>query len=602
MNEKILKEETRKDITVVWVMFIIGIMVHFCMANFAKTIRIWPDEMRYYTIAKSIFNGQGITFRGAVVDYQKLLYSIIILPFFGIQDGCIRITMISLFNCILEMIAIFPIYGICKELGLHRWQQRMILLLYICWPETMLSMTFMAEILYVPIFFLVLYLWIKWEDSKTIYKGMFWGMLCYAGYNTKEIFLAVILAFIMYEVWEIWRNKDTEVKRTLLYLVSAVGTFVVIHILLKMTVFSGMGNSYRQMSIDALMSKYNMAYMIYAAMYYMAACMVVTLVLPMVLPYVHYKSMSLKNKQLLKMVSLILLISIGTIAYTIAIREDLGQLIPRTHFRYLGPMLFLYFMLFAGERTKQAEKTHNYVLVFIAYICSLLLYKGANCATVVDGQMAWWIHKLQQKMGLMIMPGLDKNSLISFKYVWMIDIVIVLVGLLYLLMKRGHQIYRTYLFMIIFMGLCVWNNWLGYKEIQKEYIVDKECIAEVEQMNQYFDGKHANILYLTDATKGYGRNSAMMDTYFTQFKNVYYSPDRGIFDLDPKTYQWKQLQLVVDLYPWGAQYDEIKSVDYIILEKSAQSYDKKIRGEICYEGNWFWVIKNEDAKQLSIYE
>lgn len=146
MNEKILKEETRKDIKVVWVLFIIGIMVYFCMANFAKTIRMWPDEMRYYTIAKSIFYGQGITFRGAVVDYQKLLYSIIILPFFGIQDGCIRITMISLFNCILEMIAIFPIYGIYKELGLHRWQQRMILLLYICWTETMLSMTFMAQI------------------------------------------------------------------------------------------------------------------------------------------------------------------------------------------------------------------------------------------------------------------------------------------------------------------------------------------------------------------------------------------------------------------------------------------------------------------------
>ena len=71
-----------KDMFYVLLIFLLGVSVRFCLANFYKIITVYSDELRYYSIVRSIFEGNAITLRDGFTDYQKITYSLILAPFF----------------------------------------------------------------------------------------------------------------------------------------------------------------------------------------------------------------------------------------------------------------------------------------------------------------------------------------------------------------------------------------------------------------------------------------------------------------------------------------------------------------------------------------
>ena len=75
------------------------IMMYFiCESN--KVLRV-NDEMLYYDVARSIFEGKGLMFRGADVPVQNIAFSLYLAPFFGIADAAIILKMITFSNCFL---------------------------------------------------------------------------------------------------------------------------------------------------------------------------------------------------------------------------------------------------------------------------------------------------------------------------------------------------------------------------------------------------------------------------------------------------------------------------------------------------------------------
>ena len=189
------------DIIGVGLIFVVGVIFHYFCADFSKAIETYPDELRYYTIARNIFRGNGLQIRGIDTSFQKLTYTWVLAPLLSISDSVLRLKIIGLVNSIIMMLSVFPTWLICKELKIERKAMYCVLLLVGIWPDLMLSMTFMSEVVYWPIFLSFVYLWILNTRKQSWRYAVLEGLLCYVGYLTKEIFLALFLAYIAFEVF-----------------------------------------------------------------------------------------------------------------------------------------------------------------------------------------------------------------------------------------------------------------------------------------------------------------------------------------------------------------------------------------------------------------
>ena len=87
-----MKSKNRRIINIIILMciFLLGSVLHYFYCYFSKSIDVLPDEIRYYSIARSIFQGDGLTFRGVATDYQKMGYTLFLVPFFLIKNGILR--------------------------------------------------------------------------------------------------------------------------------------------------------------------------------------------------------------------------------------------------------------------------------------------------------------------------------------------------------------------------------------------------------------------------------------------------------------------------------------------------------------------------------
>lgn len=61
--------------------FILGVLVHLYLADFPKSLEVYPDELWYYGIAHSLHNGNGLSLMGIGTDFQKIAYAILLTPF-----------------------------------------------------------------------------------------------------------------------------------------------------------------------------------------------------------------------------------------------------------------------------------------------------------------------------------------------------------------------------------------------------------------------------------------------------------------------------------------------------------------------------------------
>ena len=294
----------KKVVSGIWLIgiFVVGVIFHYYYGCFSKSIEVLPDEIRYYSIARSMFFGDGLLFRGAATDYQKIGYALYLMPFFLIKNGILRMKAITLGNAIIMMASIFPLYGIMKRLHMSQKAKFIFLTCFIIFPDLMYSASFMAETLYWPIVMLFIYLWMVNREKKSILISIIMGLVAYIGYLTKEIFLALILSIVFYEIVYpiieyLVEKKAKKLKeyynaKSLINTVIIVGVFVLAHIIIKTSFFYGLGNSYDQMGIEAIMSVKKILYLMYSAIYYVAAVFISCLMLPMLVPAFVYNKLN----------------------------------------------------------------------------------------------------------------------------------------------------------------------------------------------------------------------------------------------------------------------------------------------------------------------
>lgn len=614
-----LKENRYSELLNVIGIFILGVILHFYFADFSKAIDIYPDELRYYGIARSFYNDTGFSIRGVATDFQKIAYSFVIAPFFAIKNVVLRMRILSFTNSFIMMLSIFPVWLISKELKIDKRNRYCILLFTVLWPDMMFSMTFMSEILYWPLFLLFIYLWLVNEKRQKILYGIIEGILCYIGYLCKEIFLVVFLTCIAYEIcypivsYFITREgKETKIKdyfskRKLFLLFLFVFIFFFCHFIFKVFIFSGLGNSYNVMGISAILDPYKFLYLIYGFIYYIAALLVTLFILPFLYPIIRYRTISEQSRRLFCFISIFLLGAAATIAYTITVREDLGRIIPRVHLRYVGPAFIIILLLFFESIQKQYNeidknrKRMTWLFVSSVLIFACIVFKGAISWGLVDQFSLKWYVFLQDQIGVLVPPA--GENFIIYTYIIVINVLmIIFVSSMHYICLYRSNIQMKNVFVVVIFIVCMINNFLAGKHIYSIMCVDKTVVDEIIVMNEYFEEKDAcNILYLTDGNT-INKLCKYMDTYFEQAECLY-TIDHS-FVLSMETEKVGNIsETVLREHIFDGIYENVEQIDYFIVE-NAIDFGYKRLANVKYlpeiSGNYYTVYQNLDPSTILV--
>ena len=232
---------------IVILLFIGSTIMRGILSDFPKALRIYPDELRYVSIANSLMHGQGLQIHNMNSDFQKILYSICIMPAFLAKSSAMQIRIIGYINSIIVSSSVFPVYLLCRKMQLKDKEVGIILAFWITLPTLLVSMYFMSEAIYLPLSLWVIYCaWSAFDSDRLKEKlcaNFILGILCYLAYLCKEIALYFVLAYLFVCTCRIFMQQ-TDWKNEIICLVIFGGIFILCFLGMKETLFYGMGNSY----------------------------------------------------------------------------------------------------------------------------------------------------------------------------------------------------------------------------------------------------------------------------------------------------------------------------------------------------------------------
>ena len=618
-----LQKRTYNDSAIVFLAFMLGVTLHmilyFTVLNFSRAIRLYPDELRYYDIARSLFNGHGLNIRNLPSGFQKIGCSLIMMPFFAVNDVILRLKMINIANIILINLSVIPVWLICNEIGLNRRSSYCILFFTAIWPDMMYGYTYMSESLYWPLFLLLVYLWLLNERRQSYVIAFTEGIICYLCYLTKEIALAFVLSHIAFEIIYPFLERRHFIRKRFIILAVFLMSFMSCNIIMKLTLFYGLGNSYNQMGIQAVMSLYKFLYMIYAFFYHMSAIFAAGLIVPFVYPAVNFRFMNISTRKLFCYVMLYLIIASAAIAYTVLVREHLGSVKMTLYMRYLGASLLVSVIAFFScmQSVSREDIAKRRGITFLAVILVTLwvfmMFKGITLNSSVDQFWLLWYLAIDMKIRIMYPPDFTRYHAFDMR-TGSLNLpddpkkIIYLSGIIanFLIILAVYLVHRAYIkkgseharktFSVILLAVCIAVNIGACQVMDFAYHVDSEAVNEVIAINKYFeDDNNSEIMYLSygEPKRRYDRSGRLMDTYIDRRHNFYCVRDTTL------TGQMKDNTAVISEIKlrgeYTGTYSNVKAIDYIIQENQNSMGQRKLMNvEIVPElsGKHFTVYRN----------
>ena len=332
-------------------LFAIGVVVHVLLGDFPKAIDVLPDERRYLEIARSLFSGNGLIMRGAPSDFQKILYPLSLFPALFFSDGQTQIRVINVLNSVYACSAVFPALLIARKVFRNNWAVMASLVFTALIPDTMYSLTFMSESLYLPIALWMVYLcWTSFESrgKAQLALSAMAGLLGYATYLCKEVAWMFPIAFAAWHIMAAIVKRQTP-RRSLACMALFAGGFFIPFVIMKLTLFAGLFNSYGQFSFDILLSPYTVLFGIYSLFTDGTYFIVCFGVFPVIYLACTFREMDRSNRDLLFFCLVSLLIGLAVVVFTISMREDVGHVALRQHLRYVAPLSLPLLMLFMRQ-------------------------------------------------------------------------------------------------------------------------------------------------------------------------------------------------------------------------------------------------------------
>ncbi len=225
-------------LTVTIAVFCVSVLIRIYFSVFDKAIVVYSDELRYLDIARSLWNDGSIMIRNIPVDFQKILYPLFIAPTSMVSDPSNQIAAINILNCIYISSAVFPAYLIAKQILKKNWTIILSVVFVATLPDMTYSICLMSENVYFPLaIWAVFFIW-KALSAEKIKYGIFFavagGLLSYLLYLSKEISLALVLAYAIIVVMGVIHEKKVSRHKLLPFFFFGAG-FAALFIIFKMT-------------------------------------------------------------------------------------------------------------------------------------------------------------------------------------------------------------------------------------------------------------------------------------------------------------------------------------------------------------------------------
>ncbi len=624
----------KKNAVILLVCILLHTAVLYGICDFSKNIETYGDELLYYSIARSLFLGQGITVHGVPFQFQNLAYSFYLIPFFFISNSILRMQVITLANAFLMSLSLIPVWFLCKELKLKEPYKWFVIILVMASPDMFTVGTLMSENLYWVLSLTALYFCVKAILSCKKSDSCIAAVCCYFAYFCKEVGICIALAYIGFGILnplidgltgsnDMQENAGSVLTRINysyrkffenkiwmnLFLFIIVYGFC--YLFFKNVLFREVNSFYTSVMDFSFMSDgYRIFYMVYGFLYYILASILAFMVYPMLYPIAHYRNIGQAARKAFLYGLVLFVGTIVVIILTITVREDLGKIVPRIHLRYMAPMIGLFLPVFF-KSLSDIEEDHAYIrksrktIVIICiwfWVMSTFFYKGVLGGCVTENASLAFSQFLSNHIG-----NLDING--NHTVVFYPTAIVTSIGLGFLLLVwNGFEHFKKKYFPFVvffsFLLLSVTDFSTGIQNLYKYYQADKQQISEMGLINSYFKNHGLEDKHIMFVCEGWGiKNAKIYDTYFdsiNSFEISYKALINTIYERAGERIPISDIDFHEEV--WGTPY-QIDEIDYFISSNDMLNLDSVMDGlEMVPEisGENFVVYKNLDTSQISL--
>lgn len=442
---------------------------------------IMPDETLYANIARAIAQGDVISLRNQPITYTNILYSLLISPIYSLFKAGEQFRMIQLFNCIVMNLAVFPAYGIAKNLTKSHKTALGIAFLSLLLPDMLLTTRIMTEAVVFPLFLWAIYLMFnKLSTTKSnLGKACLTGFVVFLLTQAKSGSIALAVVFFVILIVDFIRFRDrSSLDHALVFAVTYTVLSVLMHFALSskgmdFTVQSLYETQTQLPTLDHL-KKTLPGLLLYAFFIPIAFG-----IYPLLLPASNLSRYdSIQKKQALLTLVALALYAFGA-CYLFFDTETIGNFFQgRIHIRYV--FMFLPVLLgFAFSPKLEGIRPNAKLIAFLGFLLAMMLTVSfsallSNRQYPVDAILLSYI--------------IYDDPVLNWQLLSQIGAVTFAVGILALLYRKGWNKQVKKIFTICLVLGLLTANWLGYN--LNEYNNEKALSSDAEQ----------SALLLTDQT------------------------------------------------------------------------------------------------------
>ncbi len=511
------------------VLFVLSIAVRFYFADFVKSIIIYPDELRYFSIAQCIANGRGISINNARSSFQQILFPLILQPAFLANGRLMQIRLIALISCVVMSSGIFPAYLISKEFVRSRAYRVILCVLYVLIPDMTVTMTFMSEAAFLPLGLWTLYVFVRLfrgdcQGRKRNVLRAVLGVLVFLSVLCKIMALTMLIAYAVYLlVYAILTEKGSleeraavirDAKQGLTDLLVIASIFIVLYFFYQIVFFYGSVNQYFSEYFGTYLSEGkmdiladgNMRYVLYAAVYLLCCGVFAIGFLPAVFPALYYGKLSKQARRTYIFLICIAVVLSGAISVTASLTEKSQSPVPRPSLRlYIHLTIpFLCIFLHLCENVKKAVSDKGLgrpVIVGVTGLFLAIYFPGVPGAAPVDQAM------------------LDYMLRWSNNKVFLFCCVVGVLAILAVLIFRINSRIVLNSFLIVMLVLQPLNNQIAIGQNYAEHDISGQLsYKDVHQVAAFIEKNQDKVFLL--AGDGLTMTQRVADTYLN-YPNVY---------------------------------------------------------------------------------
>lgn len=566
------------------------------LSVFPKSASIYNDELFYLELAQNIWQKGAATVYTMPLHFSKLLYPLLLAPFYAIRDGVLRTNLLSAFNALLVSSSLIPGYLLAKRTLKKTGHITFALLFLALSPNLFLSMTFMAENLYYPLLlwgFYAAWRYLSSENKKPVHAFLL-GLLAFALYFAKEVGAAWAAGLAAALLAGRMGNKKGR-KEVFLPLGLYLLGFVVPYLILRFTLLSGMGYSYStQASFSNLTNASQLLYFLYAAGMMLLFFLVSVLYFPVILPMIRFKKLSPAKQGLLVLaVSYTVIVAAG-MAFGVSLFSDYPRIDLRVHLRYfLGAAFpFLLLALPLAEEAEPLTKKSPLLWHTVTFIGLLLVFLILpTVGSLVDLPALYFTTYMGRTL--------------RWQWLWKLAPAAVLAGVLLLWNKKRKQAFACLLSLLLLFALA--SDVLFVKNGKKDMIVtDPALLEEAKAMDQYLDTAPGTTLVLAETPfvpELRLLNTVSDDDYaFATYKAVRETAlKEDVPDPQKLSYTAQPLPNPIPEFTGSETYDNLSSVDQVVCIGKASLLDESQYEDVTPANvSSMTVLKAKDKNALAL--